>query len=122
MDRAAGHEWLSGNAQQTDDDGDCGRVIIDATHYLDDQGAIAPEKRPARKWAEFVSAVIAAATHPGRETVAPECFKCRKAPVEPEVARDGAVVWVCPHCSTEGRISSRRSSPWDLDLPDATPH
>ena len=96
--------------------------IIDATHYLDDKGAIAPQKEPARKFADFVGAVIAAATHPGSEMVAPGCFKCRKAPVQPELARDGAVVWSCPRCATEGRISNWRGSLWDLGQPDATSH
>ena len=96
--------------------------IIDATHYLDDKGAIAPQKGPARKFADFVGAVVAAATHSEREMAAPGCFKCRKAPVQPELARDGAVVWSCPRCSTEGRISNWRGTLWDLGQTDATSH
>lgn len=66
--------------------------IIDAAHYLYDKGAIAPQKGHARRFAEFVGAVVAAATHPGRVMVASGCFKCRKASVQPDVARDGAVI------------------------------
>ena len=95
--------------------------IIDATHFLDDKGAFAPQKGPARKFAEFVGAVVAAATHPEGEMLAPRCFKCRKAPVQPALARDGAVVWSCPRCSTEGRISNWRGTLLDVGLPDAPP-
>ena len=96
--------------------------IIDVTHYLNDKGAIAPRKGPARRFAEFVGAVVAAATDPGREMVAPGCFKCRKAPVLPDVARDGAVVWSCPRCATDGRIANWRCSLWDLGQPQALLH
>ena len=96
--------------------------IIDVTHYLNDKGAIALQKGPARRFAEFVGAVVAAAMHPRREVVAPGCFKCRKAPVQPDVARDGAVVWSCRRCATEGRISNWRGSLWDLGQPEPPPH
>jgi hypothetical protein len=36
--------------------------VIDLTHYLDPKGAIAPERGPARKFADFVTAVVAHAT------------------------------------------------------------
>ena len=36
--------------------------VIDRTHYLDAKGAIAPERGPARRFADFITAVIAHAT------------------------------------------------------------
>ena len=54
--------------------------VIDLTHYLDPKGAIAPERGPARKFADFVTAVVAHATDFDRpdNTPGPLCFKCRK--------------------------------------------
>ena len=45
---------------------------------------------------------------------APRCFKCKKGAVEAVQAQDGAMVWVCPMCRTEGRISNWQGSLWDL--------
>ena len=36
--------------------------VIDLTHYLDSKGAIAPERGPARKMADFLTAVVAHAS------------------------------------------------------------
>ena len=54
--------------------------VIDLTHYLDAKGVIAPERGPARKFAEFLTAVVAHTTDFDRpdETPGPLCFKCRK--------------------------------------------
>jgi hypothetical protein len=52
---------------------------------------------------------------------APWCFKCKKGAVEPVRAPDDAIVWVCPRCRTEGRISNWQGSLWDLrDRPSAS--
>jgi hypothetical protein len=54
--------------------------VIDLAHYLDAQGAIAPDRDPARKIAEFVAAVVAHASDFDRSdgVPGPHCFKCRK--------------------------------------------
>ena len=54
--------------------------VIDLTHYLDTKGAIAPERGPARKMADFLTAVVAHASDFDRSDDAPGpvCFKCRK--------------------------------------------
>ncbi|MFM8556507.1 MAG: hypothetical protein ACKODG_10090 [Betaproteobacteria bacterium] len=54
--------------------------VIDLTHDLDAKGVIAPERGPARKFAEFLTAVVTHATDFDRpdETPGPLCFKCRK--------------------------------------------
>jgi hypothetical protein len=53
--------------------------VIDLAHYLDPKGAIAPERGPARKFADFVTAVVAHATDFDRpdDTPGPLCFRCR---------------------------------------------
>ena len=45
---------------------------------------------------------------------APRCFKCNKGVVETCLAQDTAVVWVCPKCRIEGRISNWQGSLSDL--------
>lgn len=54
--------------------------VIDLTHYLDSKGANAPERGPARKMADFLTAVVAHASDFDRpdDAPGPVCFKCRK--------------------------------------------
>jgi hypothetical protein len=93
--------------------------VIDLNHFLDARGAIAPEKGPARKMADFLAAVVAHASDFERADDAPgrPCFKCRKRDrhtVDTGITGDDAVVWECALCRTEGRISNWRGSFWDL--------
>ena len=88
--------------------------ITDLTHFLDNSGAIGPVKGPARAMAQFH---VDATANP---LPAPRCFRCKKGAVEADQAHDGAIVWVCPLCGTEGRISNWQGSLWDLrDRPSA---
>jgi hypothetical protein len=93
--------------------------VIDARHYLDDKGDIAPERGPARKMADFVTSVIAHASdfdRPGG-TPGPVCFRCHKRDnrrVDTGMAEDDAVVWHCEACGTAGRISNWQGTFWDL--------
>lgn len=95
--------------------------ITDLTHYLDKSGAIGPVKGPARAMAQFlVNLVSHASDATGGALAAPACFKCKKAEVEATRAQDDAIVWACPACQTEGRISNWQGSLWDLrDRPQA---
>lgn len=95
--------------------------ITDLTHFLDKSGAIGPVKGPARAMAQFHVEVVAHASDAtGYALAAPSCFKCKKRAVEATRAHDDAVVWVCPACRTEGRISNWQGSLWDLrDRPQA---
>jgi len=54
--------------------------VTDLTHYLDSKGAIAPERGPARKMADFLTAVVAHASDFDRpyDAPGPFCFKCRQ--------------------------------------------
>ena len=89
--------------------------ITDLTHFLDESGAIGPVKGPARTMAQFHVEVVAHASDAtGHALAAPRCFKCKKSAVEAARAQDDAIVWACPACGTEGRISNWHGSLWDL--------
>ena len=89
--------------------------ITDLKHFLDVSGAIGPVKGPARTMAQFHVDAVAHASDSTSETLpAPKCFKCKKGVVEAVLAQDNAVVWVCPNCRIEGRISNWQGSLWDL--------
>ena len=54
-----------------------GMYITDARHFLDDKGAIAPLRGPAKDMADFHAGVIAYATDFDDVGVKlPRCFKC----------------------------------------------
>ena len=89
--------------------------ITDFRHVLDETSAIGPAKGPARVFAQFQANVIANVSNAtGQPPPAPRCFKCRKSTVESGLARDTAIVWTCPSCGAEGRISNWQGSLWDL--------
>jgi hypothetical protein len=94
--------------------------ITDARHFLDDKGAIAPLRGPAKAMADFHAGVIAYATDFDDAGVTlPRCFKCKKGTVEAALAQDDAIVWHCPCCQAEGRILSWQGTLWDLsERPD----
>ena len=92
--------------------------VTDLTHFLDEKGAIGPKAGPARRLAEFLGRVVAAASAPGvgaqSDTSQCRCNKCRKDLVAVSVAPDDAVEWLCIACGHEGRITNWRRSFWDL--------
>jgi hypothetical protein len=89
--------------------------VSDLTHFLEKSGAIAPVKGPARAMAQFHVDLVAHASDTTSTTLpAPRCFKCKKGAVEAVRAHDDAIVWICPTCRTEGRISNWQGSLWDL--------
>jgi hypothetical protein len=94
--------------------------ISDARHFLDDKGALAPLRGPAKAMAEFHAAVIAYATDFEDVGVKlPQCFTCKKGTVWAELAQDDTIVWHFPRCRTEARISNWQGTLWDLsDRPD----
>jgi hypothetical protein len=95
--------------------------VSDLTHFLDKSGAIGPVKGPARAMAQFHADVVAHASDAMSEALpAPRCFKCKKAAVEAIRGQDDAIVWACPRCCTEGRISNWQGSLWDLRERSAT--
>lgn len=69
--------------------------------------------------ADFLTAVVAHASNfeQADDALGPLCFRCRKRDrhaVKTGITEDDVVVWHCPACSTEGRISSWQGSFWDL--------
>ena len=90
--------------------------ITDFRHILDESGAIGPAKGPARGMAQFQADVVANVSNAtGQQApTAPRCFRCRKNTVNACLARDSAIVWTCPSCGVEGRISNWQGSMWDL--------
>ena len=91
--------------------------ITDLTHFLDQKGAIGPPSGPARRLAEFLARVVAAASAPpaveGDGIGECRCDKC-KGMVIAQIAPDDAIEWSCKNCGHEGRISNWRRSFWDL--------
>ncbi len=94
--------------------------FTDARHFLDDKGAIAPLRGPAKAMADFHAGVIAYATDFDDVGVTlPRCFKCKKGKVEAALAQDDAIAWHCTGCQAEGRISNWQGTLWDLsERPD----
>lgn len=89
--------------------------ITDVRHFLDAKGAIGPQKGPAKVMAEFHTGVIAYATDfEDTGVIAPNCFKCKKSPVEFALSLDDAIAWSCPRCKAEGQVSNWRGTFWDL--------
>ncbi len=91
--------------------------FTDLTHFLDAKGAIAPKIGPARRLAEFLGGVVAAASAQERgvatEPVLCRNRKCRR-PITSTIAGDNAIEWVCAKCGEQGRITNWRRSFWDL--------
>lgn len=89
--------------------------ITDARHFLDKKGAIAARRGPAKVMADFHAGVIAcAADFEDTGVLTPTCFKCKKAGVRIALAQDDAILWSCPRCTAEGRISNWQGTLWDL--------
>jgi hypothetical protein len=96
-----------------------GMYVIDLWHFLDAKGAIAPERGPARRMADFITAVVSHASDYDRSDDAPGplCFKCRvrdRRPVETSISSDDLVVWQCLACGTSGQVDHWQGSFWDL--------
>ncbi len=93
--------------------------VISLNHYLDAKGAIAVERGPGRKIAEFATSAVAYASNKNRPGDAPRptCFKCRNpkdSAVDINVTATGLVIWRCHACGSEGQISNWRGTFWDL--------
>jgi hypothetical protein len=91
--------------------------ITDLSHMLDEKGAIGPKSGAARRFAEFLGRVVAAASAPAS---AADCYskQCRcskcKGMVTAVIAPDDAIEWLCPSCGEKGRSANWRRSFWDL--------
>jgi hypothetical protein len=89
--------------------------ITDLRHFLNPRGSSGPTKGAVHAMARFQTDLVAhASCVAGEAPAAPKCFKCKKAGVEASVARDNAILWICPNCGIEGRTSNWQGSLWDL--------
>ena len=75
--------------------------------------------KDAPRMGVFLTTVVAHASDFDRSDDAPGpvCFKCRKRDqriVETGITESDVVVWHCPACGTEGRISNWQGTFWDL--------
>ena len=69
---------------------------------------------------DFHAATITYATDYGESGIAASvCFKCKKDVVTVRLALDDVIVWTCPYCAAEGRISTWQVTLWDVgDRPE----
>lgn len=93
--------------------------VISLDHYLDAKGAIAIERGPSRKLADFATAAVAYASNINRPDDAPRpvCFKCRSpkdSAVDIDKTEAGLIAWRCEACGSAGQISNWRGTFWDL--------
>ncbi len=85
--------------------------ITDATHFLDERGAIGPRHGPGRVLADFMGSVIIAATLQGAGQKPPACFKCAGAV---KAHASGVIEWQCAGCGESGRITNWEGTLWDM--------
>jgi len=97
--------------------------ITDLTHFLDEDGQIAPDSGPARRLAEHLTAIVAMASYP--ELVIPSEYqvRCRRRPgrkpcgghIEAGLDPDTEdIMWWCTQCDDKGYIRSWKRTMWDL--------
>ena len=104
--------------------------VVDLTHWLTEEGAIAAMPPPAQRLAEYMGRIVADATgfladqypeqgvkchcRPGRKPC-PGIIECD---FEPETDR---IAWWCPECGESGFISNWKGTLWDRTK-DLTAH
>ena len=105
--------------------------ITDMRHFLNELGEIPEElPPPALKLVLFQGSIVAWLTATGglRRQVSRTNVICRRnpnrRPCGGEIlayfdAASEAVVWECPLCGDNGRISGWEGTPWDRRAPDA---
>ena len=108
--------------------------IINLRHYLTEDGTIAPESAPARKFAEYLCSIVMYATsYPIDDGKRPASnIRCRRRPgrkpcpgeIKVGIIETVEIAWWCPVCGDEGYISDWEGTMWEqleLDLLDE-PH
>jgi hypothetical protein len=86
----------------------------DLRHLLESSGAVGPTRRAARTMAQLQTALVAFYVRRRSIPAASKRFKCRKGEVNASLARDNAIVWICPNSRIEGRISTWHATLRDL--------
>ena len=97
--------------------------ITDITHFLDEKGEIVSEPSQARKFGEYMAAIIVMASYPDPEFPPEYRVKCRRRPdrkpclaeivgfLDPET---DDIIWMCPTCGDRGFISNWQGTIWDM--------
>jgi len=105
--------------------------ITDLTHFLDQNGHIAPKSGPARRMAEYLAAIVAMVSRPELVIPAEYRVRCRRRPgrkpctgmvdvdLDPETED---VVWWCPVCGDNGYIRNWKGTFWNLRNAGSEPH
>jgi hypothetical protein len=82
--------------------------VINLTHYLDAKGAIAPERGPARKMEDFLTAVVAHVSDFDRsdDEPGPVCLNCRRRDhrvVDTGITEGDVIIWRASPAAPRGR-------------------
>ncbi len=95
-----------------------GIYVTDITHYLDEDGEIAPPSGPARTLASFLVLLIEAATDPGAADSLNTGIRCRakdcQGIVRTLLPKGGdEISWLCPTCGQNGVIRNWQNTKWN---------
>ena len=105
--------------------------VTDITHFLDEEGDLISEPLQARKFAEYITAIIVMASYPEPEYPPEYKVRCRRRPnrkpcleqivgfVDPDT---DDIVWMCPSCGDRGFISNWRGTIWDMSEVEEVTH
>jgi hypothetical protein len=107
--------------------------ITDITDYLDERGALVSTPGPARRLAEHLGAIVVAVTREPFKSATASAVRCRRRPnrkpclghIRAALTLDGDmdIVWECPSCGDNGRISNWHGTMWDcLDIEPGEGH
>jgi hypothetical protein len=94
-------------------------LIADFTHFLTDNGSIAPKEGPAKRLADYLASIVVNATTPHNQR--PEEINYHKRPnrkpclgkIQILIIATREIVWRCPVCGDQGSISHWQGSLWD---------
>lgn len=96
--------------------------VTDLTHLIDETGGLPKTlPGPARRLAEHLTAIVAAATGSANQRDVERRIRCRRRPkrrpcpgiIEYRVWPDERITWECPTCGDNGVISNWQSTAWD---------
>lgn len=96
--------------------------VTDLSHFVDETGDLPPDlPGPARRLAEHMAAIVAAATTAANQAEAVRPIRCRRRPghracpgvIEHRLWPDESITWECPSCGDNGVISNWQSTAWD---------
>ena len=96
--------------------------VVDLTHWLTEDGAIAPMPRPGQRLAEYMGMIVADATGFLTEQYSEQGVKCRCRPgrkpcpgiIETDFeANTDRIVWWWPECGENGYVNNWKGTLWD---------